>query len=109
MLSFAESSETRAPYEGIIIIEPPMLDRKLLEDNYNERMGAIAMISKMVSLQQGQFASRAAAYEILRTAKRGPWKRWDDRSCRILVVCTHQHTFVIAPQTALFRTKAFAL
>lgn len=82
MLCF--SREARIPYEAVVIVEPPMHDKKLRDDNYDDRTGHIKLLVKAVSMQRSQHDSRVTAYEWM--AKRSPWKVWDDRVRRSFVV-----------------------
>jgi len=73
----------RVPYEAFILVESPMIDRQVYQDNLEDRERQIAMLTKVLSARRNQWDSRVAAYEWF--AKRFPWKAWDDRVLRIFI------------------------
>ncbi|OJA20172.1 hypothetical protein AZE42_08162 [Rhizopogon vesiculosus] len=73
----------RVLYEAVILVEPPMIDRQVYQDNLEDRKRQIGMLTKIISAQRSQWDSRVAAYEWF--AKRFPWKAWDDRVLRIFI------------------------
>lgn len=76
--------EIRIPYKSMIVIEPPMNDRQLRDEHYEDRTRHMALLAKAVGAQRSTFDSREAAYEWM--CKRSPWKIWDDRVRRIYAV-----------------------
>ncbi|KAI0341089.1 hypothetical protein BDW22DRAFT_321847 [Trametopsis cervina] len=75
--------EKPIPYAAMVIVEPPMHDRKVLEDNYKERTTHNKVVLKAVLGQRSQFESREAAYAWLST--HSPWKAWDERVRKLYV------------------------
>lgn len=92
------SGSLRVPYEAVILVEPPLIDRRVFHDNIEDRQRQTSMLTKAISAQRNQWDSRAAAYEWF--AKRFPWKAWDDRVLRIFVV-RHLHRSLSYPQSTM--------
>lgn len=78
------SESPRIPFEAVVLVEPPMIDRQVFHDKIEDRKRQISMLTKVISTQRNQWDSRAAAYEWFVT--RFPWKGWDDRVLRIHIV-----------------------
>ncbi|KAI0685401.1 Alpha/Beta hydrolase protein [Cytidiella melzeri] len=76
-------TDAHIPYEAMVIIEPPMHDKQLRDENYADRTGHIKLLTKAVAMQPSDFDTREKAYEVM--CKRMPWKICDDRSRRLFV------------------------
>jgi len=74
---------TTVPYESIILVEPPLIDRQVFQDNIQDRTRQTGVLTKAIAAQRSQWASRADAYGWF--ASRFPWKGWDDRVLRVHV------------------------
>ncbi|THH29498.1 hypothetical protein EUX98_g4691 [Antrodiella citrinella] len=69
----------RIPYSSLILVEPPMLSRPLLEKMLSSSDGTnlLHMVIKAVLKRKDVWSSREEARQFF--AKRYPWKKWDPR------------------------------
>ncbi|KAK0492756.1 Alpha/beta hydrolase fold-1 [Armillaria luteobubalina] len=65
------------PYECIILVEPPMIDRHVFQAHLEDRKRQTSMLTKAVAAQRNSWDNRKAAFEYF--SKRVPWKTWDSR------------------------------
>ncbi|KAK0231582.1 alpha/beta-hydrolase [Armillaria fumosa] len=65
------------PYECIILVEPPMIDRYVFQAHLEDRKRQTSMLTKAVAAQRNSWDNRKAALEYF--SRRVPWKTWDSR------------------------------
>ncbi|KAK0226965.1 Alpha/beta hydrolase fold-1 [Armillaria nabsnona] len=70
-------SSSTPPYESIILVEPPLIDRHVFQANIKDRERQTAMLTKAVAAQRSAWNNRKAAFDYF--VKRAPWKTWDLR------------------------------
>ncbi|SJL01240.1 uncharacterized protein ARMOST_04558 [Armillaria ostoyae] len=70
-------SSSTPPYESIILVEPPLIDRHVFQANIKDRERQTAMLTKAVAAQRNMWDNRKAAFDYF--VKRAPWKTWDIR------------------------------
>ncbi|KAK0205832.1 Alpha/Beta hydrolase protein [Desarmillaria ectypa] len=71
------------PYECIILVEPPMIDRHVFQAHLEDRKRQTLMLTKAVAAQRNSWDNRKAAFEYF--SRRVPWKTWDSRVIAIHV------------------------
>ncbi|PBL01645.1 alpha/beta-hydrolase [Armillaria gallica] len=71
------------PYECIILVEPPMIDRHVFQAHLEDRKRQTSMLTKAVAAQRNSWDNRKAAFEYF--SRRVPWKTWDSRVIAIHV------------------------
>lgn len=76
-------SSGELPYESIILVEPPMIDRHVFQANIKDRERQTSMLTKAIAAQRNTWNNRKAAFEYF--VKRAPWKTWDIRTVVIHV------------------------
>ncbi len=74
------------PYECIILVEPPMIDRHVFQAHLEDRKRQTSMLTKAVAAQRNSWDNRKAAFEYF--SRRVPWKTWDSRVIAIHIVRT---------------------
>lgn len=77
-------SSSTPPYESIILVEPPLIDRHVFQANIKDRERQTAMLTKAVAAQRSAWNNREAAFDYF--VKRAPWKTWDIRVVVIQIV-----------------------
>lgn len=80
------------PCLGIILVEPPMIDRDVFNNHIKERQQQTQFLLKAVSKQRGTWPSREAAHQYFE--KRLPWSLWDKRVLQTYVVSTNSFCFL---------------
>ncbi|KAK0490382.1 Alpha/beta hydrolase fold-1 [Armillaria novae-zelandiae] len=84
------------PYESIILVEPPLIDRHVFQANIKDRERQTAMLTKAVAAQRSTWNNRKAAFDYL--VKRAPWKTWD---IRIVVIQANYGLRPLDPERSL--------
>jgi pimeloyl-ACP methyl ester carboxylesterase len=87
------------PYDAIILIEPPMIDKDVFNQHLRERQGQIGHISKALIKQKDIWPNREAARAWL--TSRLPWKTWDGRVLDLYI----KHALKEIKQTTEIATK----
>ncbi|KAK0231461.1 Alpha/beta hydrolase fold-1 [Armillaria fumosa] len=89
-------SSSTPPYESIILVEPPLIDRHVFEANIKDRERQTAMLTKAVAAQRSTWNDRKAAFDYF--VKRAPWKTWD---IRIVVIQVNYGLRPVDPERPL--------
>lgn len=80
MLSLKSSPSNLKLYSGIVLVDPPFVDRQTFRDN----RGEAAALSKLTLARRDTWASKEEA--LVWFGKRSPWKSWDNRVVHLFVV-----------------------
>lgn len=90
MLSVKFSPSNSKLFSGIILIDPPFVDRQVFGNN----KGEASMLNKIILARRDSWSSKEEAFEWL--GKKLPWKNWDERVLHLYVVRHRRnsnHTF----------------
>ncbi|PPQ72730.1 hypothetical protein CVT25_012357 [Psilocybe cyanescens] len=66
------------PYEAIVLIEPPMIDRAVFNQNLKDRQSQIGYISKALLKQQSVWSNLEEARAWFKS--RPPWNTWNENA-----------------------------
>ncbi|KAG6919893.1 hypothetical protein DXG01_015601 [Tephrocybe rancida] len=83
MLSTKEFSLSEIPYATLILVEPPMLTKEVLDAHQEQRMATVEYTARVASSRRDTWETRSAALEYFK--KRFPWRNWDPRAVQIFV------------------------
>ncbi|GJJ06047.1 hypothetical protein Clacol_000235 [Clathrus columnatus] len=76
-------SQNNIPYEAIILVEPPMIDRDIFMANIDDRNKQINAIVKGILKQKSFWDNRELARQWL--IKRFSWNQWDNQSLELFL------------------------
>ncbi|EPS99563.1 hypothetical protein FOMPIDRAFT_1030883 [Fomitopsis schrenkii] len=69
------------PYVAIILVEPPLIDRRTFAKHLKRQQRALAAVKKALAASRDTWPSRANAYTWLQS--RPPYSTWDERVLRL--------------------------
>lgn len=79
------------PYEAIVLIEPPMIDRAVFNQNLKDRQSQIGYISKALLKQQSVWSNLEEARAWFKS--RPPWNTWNENAFDLFMVRLSEHIF----------------
>ena len=84
LISTKEFPIADIPYVGVVLVEPTLVSRDVFYSRYEERKAAIDFAVNTTSTRRDTWRSKSEAFTHF--MKRIPWKEWDPRIVRLLVV-----------------------
>ncbi len=84
MLTTRGTLLSELPYAALVLIEPTMIPEELFYAHFDDRMANMAVMVGATSLRRDSWPSRNDAF--LWFERKFPWKTWDPRALRLLVV-----------------------
>jgi hypothetical protein len=82
----------KCPYEGIILVEPSMMDEETWYSNYEEIQPAFDMVTNAVKHRRDVWASKEKAHQYF--IGRFPWNSWDPRIVALFAVRAYIFTLM---------------
>ena len=69
------------PYAAIILVEPPLIDRRTFNKHLKRQQRSLAAVKKALAASKDTWPSREGAYTWFQ--RRPPYSSWDERVLRI--------------------------
>lgn len=77
---------TEIPYESLIFIEPTMVSQELFYETFDDRISVMEFTVEATRMRRITWPGREEAFKWM--SRRFPWRKWDPRVVRLLVVST---------------------